>query len=217
MQRLVLLGAFALLAFGSFMAWRASDRSPVETISNSLAVPPEAAPLCPWREPETDMKAFFPAATDHRSELRILSGLRAELAQQLHRQPTGDDNALRLNRIYRGDTRLGAILTRRVKGECGAIELVVAINNDGAVQGLRLQRLREPESTAAALEDPHWLAAFAGKRASALWQMGIDLPLVCAPARPSATAIIDGVRTVLILADTAEHASKARLAAVHHH
>jgi len=217
MRRLALLGAFALSAFGSYAVWRGSDRSSIETISDSRAVPPEAAPLCPWREPEADMRTFFPGATEHRSELRILSGLRGELAERLHREPSGDDNALRLNRICRGEDRLGSILTRRVKGEYGAIELVVAIDNAGAVQGLRLQRLREPESTTTALQDTQWLGSFAGKQASAPWQMGVDIPEVSASARPSAGEIIDGVRTLLVLAEAAEHAPQPGSAKAHHH
>ncbi len=217
MRRFVFLAALAFAAFGSYVAWRALDHSPIESVSRANAIPPEAAPLCPWREPKRDMEVFFPQATSYQAEIRILSGLRTELAQQLHRPATGDENALRLNRIYHGTTPLGAILVRRVKGENGAIELVLAVDNDGAVQGLRLQRLREPETTAKTLEDTNWLASFIGKRANDAWKIGEDVPTVAASVQPSAQAIADAVRSLLVLNVAAEHASTPSLADAHHH
>jgi hypothetical protein len=217
MRRLVFSAALALAAFGSYFLWRFIDRVPVETISFATAIPPEAAPMCPWRDPELDMESFFPRATSYQTETRILSGLRAELAERLYRQPTGDENALRLNRVYQGSTSLGVILTRRVKGEFGGIELVLAIDNDGAVRGLRLQRLREPESTAAALQDTNWLGGFAGKRVSDSWIIGGAIPQLPAGARESAAAIVDGVHSLLVLNDAAEDAPTPRLAQTHHH
>lgn len=206
-----------MAALASYIASRALDRPTVETFARASVSPPEPAPLCPWREPESDMRLFFPQATAHRAELRILSGLRSELSQQLHRQPTGDENALRLNRIFEGENSLGAIVTRRVKGENGGIELVLAIDNEGAVRGLRLQRLREPDVAAQALQNTNWLASFAGKHAQDPWKLGEDVASVGANGQRSAEAIVDAVRSLLVLNEASVRARSASLAEAHHH
>ena len=187
----------AALVFG-IIAWRIYESSrPVEIPFETENRPAAAAPMCPWREPEQDLKRFFPEATHHKIETRILSGQRLELAERLGRAPTGDENALYLYPVYREQTQLGVVLARRVKGEFGAIELVLAVGTNQQVSGLRLQRLREPETGAAALQNPQWLGSFVGKRADSSWQPEISgLP---AEARVSAAAITEGVRSLLIL------------------
>lgn len=198
---IISVGAAALLL--ALVAWRfnGSSSSPEIAIAPK-SQPPPAAPLCPWREPENDLKQFFPNATRYERETRILSGQRLELAEQLGRIPTGDENALHVYRVYDGQTPLGVVLTRRVKGAYGAIELVLAVNADGTVRGLRLQRLREPAPIADALQNPDWLHSFAGKRAADSWKLGQDIPEVAADARASAGAVVEGVRSLLILLAT---------------
>ena len=152
------------------------------------------------------MKRFFSGSTRYQTETRILSGLRAPLAAQLGREPTGDENALLLYRVYAQQTPIGVVLTRRVKGAYGAIELVLAVAPDGHVLGLRLQRQREPENIAAALERPEWLASFVGKRVKDGWQLGEDVGGVSGEARSSAEAIVEGTRSLLVLLSVAEGA-----------
>jgi len=161
--------------------------------------PPESAPICPWREPEADLKRLFPHATRYEARTCILSGLRLELAERLGRPPTGDENALRLYQAYRDDTPLGFVMTRRVKGDHGAIELVLAVDAQQSVSSLHLQRWREPEAVAQALQDPAWLAAFSGKNAGSPCRIGEDLPAVRPAARASAQAIAEGVHSLLVL------------------
>jgi hypothetical protein len=216
MKAPVFLGALGLVLLGSYAVWRTYDRSPPEVITDPKSIPPEAAPMCPWREPESDLKAFFPTATSFEPETRILSGLRSELAQRLGRQPTGDENALRLNRIYQGTCPIGAILTRRVKGQYGAIELVLAADSDGKVRGVRLQRLREPEPIAAVLLNTNWLGSFTGKTAADPWLIGRDVLDVPSPSRESAQAVLEGVHSLLILSEASEHVATPRLAGEHH-
>jgi hypothetical protein len=165
---------------------------------------PEPAPLCPWREPERDLRQFFPGATGTREERRILSHLRVALIHDLGRPLTADELLLRSFRVLRGEQTLGTILLRRVKGEYGAIELVLAVSPEEKVLGLRLQREREPEATARAIMSPAWLAAFKGKTAGSPLRLGEDLPRVRAEARRSAGAIVEGVRSLLILQRAAE-------------
>src|SRR5882724_3075888 len=150
MSRPVIFGAGALALLLVVAAWRISDSSSPERPFEPGTQLPQAAPLCPWRDPANDLKRFFPNATRYEPETRILSGQRLELAERLGRVPTGDENTLHLYRCYEEQTPLGAVLTRRVKGRYGAIELVLAVGSNGRACGLCLQRLREPEPIAAA-------------------------------------------------------------------
>lgn len=131
---------------------------------------------------------------------RILSGLRVELAERLGRRPTAEENLLRFHQVYRDDQPLGMILVHRVKGEFGAIELVVAVDGAHVVRGVRLQRQREPDEIATAI-GPAWLEGFRGKSVRDRFRPGSGLPAVPAVAGRSAEAIADGVRSLLVLLD----------------
>jgi hypothetical protein len=212
----VLLGALGIAAAMAFFAWSEADRCSREWVFVSNAKPPEAAPLCPWREPESDLKRFFPAATGYALETRILSGLRLELAERLGRTPSVEENALRSYRVYRETELVGTVVTRRVKGEYGSIELVLALNTNQTVRGLRLQRLREPSPIAKALEDPTWGASFVGKSIGADCRFDGNIADVPSGARASAQAITEGVRSCLVLLATAEQAQFPVLVQAHH-
>jgi len=214
----IIFAATALLLLGGLLIWRINQRtSSSELVFEIKAKPPPSAPICPWREPEADLKQLFPTATRYIPETRILSGLRLELADRLGRAPTADENALRLYRIYRQEQPLGDVLTRRVKGAHGAIELVLGTDLEQRVRGLHLQRLREPEPVARALKDPAWLGAFTGKQADSAWRMGTDLPAIPPEARDSAQAIVEGARSLLILLAVSGHSNAPAPAAVAHH
>src|SRR5436190_1298118 len=119
----------------------------------------ELAPMCPWREPQRDLANFFPSATDYKRETRILSGMRPQLQQRLGRVPTAEENALLIHRVTNGSQSLGAVLTRRVKGEHGGIELVTAVDPSGTIRGVSIQTQREPDSIARKITDTNWLGA----------------------------------------------------------
>ena len=216
MSRSAIFGAVLCAVLLGVLGWRISDSSrPSEIPFEARNKPPQATPLCPWREPESDRALFFPGATHHQLETSVLSGLRLELAQRLGRVPTGDENVLRIYRVYRQTRPLGSVLTRRVKGTHGAIEIVLAVATNGQARALRLQRLREPEPVAAALQNPDWLRAFAGWRAD--MPPDRDFPELPAAARDSADAIIQGTRSLLILLAVAdEAASRSPIGARHH-
>jgi hypothetical protein len=161
--------------------------------------------MCPWREPEKDLRQFFPEATRYETTTRILSGQRLELAQKLGRTPTGDENALHIYPIYREQLSLGTVLTRRVKGEFGAIELVLAVGTNQQICGLRLQRLREPVASTAALQNSEWLDSFKGMRVDSEWQPKGKISGLPADARVSAEAIVEGARSLLVLLAVADH------------
>lgn len=175
----------------------------------------EPAPLCPWREPAADLHGFFPGATDYVTETRILSGFRVELAQRLGRVPEPEENGLTLHGVFAGAEKVGVVLTRRVKGEHGGIELVLALNQRGEVQGVRLQRLREPESVAKWLQSPEWLGLFRGRLHNQGWGSD-DVRSLPGEARISAQAIREGIRSLLILLAASESTGAPLTRKPHH-
>jgi len=205
-------GVAAMLALAS---WRLTPPPfvPADPGVKPRSASIEAEPVCPWREPDQDLRAFFPEADGREIETRILSGLRVELAQALGRTPTAGENTLRLCRVLHGPYQVGTVLTARVKGEYGALELVLALDADHAIRGWRLQRSREPEAIAAALERPEWRAAFRGKTARDALKLGVDLPSVPEPARRSAEVVVEGMRELLL---RFEIASQARVPLARH-
>jgi len=214
MSRQFVFYAGALVLLFAVVGWRIieSSHSPEILV---VAKKPAAATraVMSWREPEADLKLFFPEATRYELESRILSGLRLELAERLGRTPTGDENALHVYRIYRDQTPRGSVLTRRAKAAFGAIEIVLATDTNGAVCGLRLQRSREPESIGVALLNPAWLRSFEGRRGDgSVGGLGADIPDVAQKRVPRPEAIAGAVRSLLILlAVSDESRSPARL------
>ncbi|HZT42933.1 MAG TPA: hypothetical protein VFA07_12265 [Chthonomonadaceae bacterium] len=203
-RSLFLLGLVGLLAAAG-IGWAllrphsGEDLPTVDVSASEFTQKDEQAGLCPWRDPEGDRKRFFPASSGYEDELAALSSQRPELQRRLGRPLTGEDNAVRIHRILAGQTPVGAIVTRRVRGESGVIEMVLAVGLDGRVVGARLQRLREPDSVAAALQSPAWLGAFRGKTADSAWRSGQDIPNVPAAAHSSAEAILDGAHSILVM------------------
>ena len=177
----------------------------------------QSAPLCPWREPTQDLKSFFPSATRYEAETPILSGMRLRLANILGRPATGDENALHIYRVYNQQTEMGVILTQRVKGAYGAIELVLGVDPAGKVSGIRVQRNREPESIALELQRSEWLGAFIGKQGTDPWKLGEDIPDVTKAASPSADAVVQGARCMLILLQVATDSRAGNLNQKPHH
>jgi len=200
-----LLALGAVLAVAAFLSLppRPSPTGDSPTIRNTSL--PEASPVCPWRDPQPDLLRLFPAASNHVVETRILSGAMAQLQRRLGRAMTADENPLHIYRALNtaGDV-IGSVLVCRVKGAHGGIEIVTGVEKDGAVQGVRIQSQREPDSVARVITSSNFLASFSGKNASSPLRLKDDLPDVPSNARASAQAIADGVRSQLIVLSFAE-------------
>ena len=157
-----------------------------------------------WREPEADLRRFFPGANGHREELRILSHERLTLRRRLGREPLPEEHLAVIHRALRDGSPVGVVMVRRVGGAGGAIEVVVAISPDRTVRGVRLQRQREPAPVAKAVDSPQWLGAFKGRSAESGWSVEHGALAVSATAREPAAAIAQAVRSSLVMFETAE-------------
>lgn len=197
----VIVGLVALGAGAALWLARAGAGADVPVAPTVRAI--EVPPVCPWRDPRADLARFFPGATAYHQERRILSGRVLTLTQRLGRPVQPGETVLDLYQVHGADGTLSRILLRRVRGEYGAVELVLALGRGGEVRGLHIQRDREPGPIERALHSADWLARFQGRTAADVplpEQMLAGLP---PEARPTATAIAEGVRTLLILDDEA--------------
>lgn len=169
----------------------------------------ELDPPCPWRDPAGDLARFFPGAVGSTNRLHVLSGVRPEIARRLGRPPSASEHSLPVEEVLRGREVVGRILTRRVKGASGVVELVIALDREGRIAGLSIQRSREPEEVLTRIGGS-WLDAFAGRLPTA------ELPAVpdgTAPgdaAAVTAEAIRDAVRTAGTLLAIAQERERER-------
>src|SRR5262245_26821913 len=193
-RRLVLVRALGLAAFAAIPWRKASHREPPPRPHTWV---PEVSPVCPWREPQRDLLALFPTATNYVTETCILSSVTSQVRQRLGRQMNSDENPLRIHRVRSEGQCVGSILVTRVKAEHGGVEIVTGIEPGGAVRGVLIQSQREPEPIADVITGVTFRAAFVGKGATAPLRLGDDLPEVPAVARQSAQSIADGVRSQL--------------------
>lgn len=187
-----------LLPLGSAPGCRRLDPDLPPPVGDSSRI--EGAPLCPWRHPVADCATWFPGADRTEAELQILSALRSGMAERLGRPPSVEDNARHVHHVFSGAQCLGEVVVQRVRGDSGALEVVVGLDPDGRVVGVRIQRCREPAPIVSAIEGD-WLASFRGRRTGDPLRIGIDLPSVPPEAIPTADAIQSAVRAVLILRD----------------
>jgi hypothetical protein len=138
------------------------------------------------------------------------------LTRRLGRPPLPEEGALHLFRVQGTGEDLGTVMVRRVKGEHGAIELVIATDPRGRVRGLRLQREREPEPVTRALSSEHWQRRLAGLSAAASGESSALLQGLPPAAKLSAQAVVEGLRSQLILLSIAEQAGAPAVPAHHH-
>jgi hypothetical protein len=161
----------------------------------------ENSPICPWRDPQRDLRRLFPDATKYVAEFI------GTIHKRLNRPMTVDENPLRIYRTIDGTRTTGAILVKRVKGEHGGIELVTGVDSQGHVCGVVIQSQREPDSVAQVIAK--WLPHFVGKTAESPLRPGDDLPEVAPEARATANAVAEGVRSGLIVFSFAENPVEA--------
>ncbi len=165
----------------------------------------EASGLCPWRNQAADMQRFFPGSTSATETSLVVSSQRLAVKKKLGRETTGDESALRAYKVLNGTRCVGVVVARRVKGQYGLIELVVAIDtSSNKILGAYVQRIREPEPASSALQNSSWLKEFVGKDMDSDWKAVGNSPALPASARVSAEAITDATRTVLVLFTTAK-------------
>jgi hypothetical protein len=208
---LFLMLVFAVIAVFLF---RAKDSLPKQESAARPGV--EVSPVCPWRDPQRDLAALFPSATNYLADARVVSRMTAEIVKRLGRQMTPDENPLRIFRAQADGRTVGAVLLTRVRGEHGGVEVVIGVSTNGDIRDVRIQSHREPEAVAREITSDKFLRAFKGKSFSSRLHLADDLPELSAEARPTAQAIADGVRSQLIVRSFADGFNSPTDAHAHH-
>ena len=122
------------------------------------------ADVCVWRDPERTMQRIFPQARDYKTITTKMTADKIAAIERSIGTPLDDSEKREFDRyeITGNDGRkIGTILALAGKGEYGAIEVVIGVDNAGRVAGAYIQRLRE--RAAKALQAPEFLNQFAGK------------------------------------------------------
>jgi hypothetical protein len=194
----------ALLAIALALLWGRWNRDPEPEIKGRDMARVEPSPICPWRNPERDLQMLFPPATHFVLETCVVSWFTAQIQKRLGRLMQPDENPLRIHHVMLQGASIGSVLVTRVKGEHGAIEVVIGVETNNSIRAVLIQSQREPAEVAAAITSPAWLGSFAGRNAESPLRIGHDLPAVPEKARTSAEAIAAGVRAQLTVLSFAE-------------
>ena len=175
----------------------------------------EPASPCPWRDAGEDMTNWFPGATEHSSLDLVLSGKSPELQQTLGRRLLPEEMALHTYPVLSNHVHLGTVLTRRLKGEHGGIEMALALDTNRQVKALKVQRIREPEHVVRALEQYNLNQRF--KQATLNDDLVASLQTenrTNGPADTIARAIAAETKTLLVLFEAGQ--AEFRISTHHH-
>jgi hypothetical protein len=156
------------------------------------------AAICVWRKPDQDIRQFFPGADGYRTDLKAVGGRRSAIERAIGARLDPDESDFKFYRILSGSRPVGTVLTHLGKGRYGAIEVVIALDSAGAVKGVRLQVVREPNEIKRQLTGPGFLGQFAGKRAGDPVQVGRDIRPVPGADQSSETVAFS-VKKMLIV------------------
>ena len=156
------------------------------------------AALCVWRKPDQDIKQYFPGADTYTTDLKEPGKKKSVVEKRIGRKLDADEQEFKFYRIIEHGKRVGTIMTHLGKGEYGAIEIVVAIDRNGKVKGVGIQRDREKKR--AELRSDKFLGQFRGKSASDPVEVGKDIKPVPGAEKASDTVAFS-VKKLLVLYD----------------
>jgi hypothetical protein len=156
------------------------------------------AAICVWRKPDADIQSFFPGATSYRTDLKPVGSRRAAIERAIGARLDPDEGDFKFYRILAGERSVGTVLTHLGKGRYGAIEVVIALDPAGAVKGVRLQVVREPNGIKRQLTGEGFLGQFTGKYVGDPIQVGRDIRPVPGADQSSETVAFS-VKKMLVI------------------
>ena len=152
--------------------------------------------LCVWKNPERDMHAFFPTAIKYQPRIaRYTTAQKQSIERRLGTALDADETEIVLYQIVRkGLVPVGTVLCNQVRGKYGAIHTVVALDLDGRIVGVLVQKHREPADLNAAA----FLKQFRGKSAGQPVAVGKDIHPITG-ATVSCAAVAASVKKSLVI------------------
>ena len=157
-----------------------------------------SAALCVWRKPDQDIKQYFPGADTYKTDLKDPGSKKSVIEKRIGRKLDADEQEFKLYRIIDGGKLVGTIMTHLGKGQYGAIEIVVALDADGRVKGVGIQRDREKKR--AELRSDKFLGQFKGKTVKDPVEIGKDIKLIPGAEKSSETVAFS-VKKLLVVYD----------------
>jgi hypothetical protein len=160
-----------------------------------LAAPRRAAAdgACDWRRPDSDMRQLFPEADDYHPIYKRPFELRDQIESRLGYKLWGWENLIRYYLIMKGDRRVGTIYVHLTPDNT---EVVVAINPDGSVRGVLLQRYLG--SHRAEFSSAKFLDQFRGKTLADPFVVGKDVKPACPQLEGMTGGLTLTVRKLLV-------------------
>src|SRR5262245_31279403 len=70
---MLVFGVGAIASFAAVLGWKIVGSSANEEVFEAKTKPSQAAPMCPWREPESDLKKLFGSGAHYILKPNILS------------------------------------------------------------------------------------------------------------------------------------------------
>jgi hypothetical protein len=161
------------------------------------------AGVCVWRFPDKDIKTLFPKATGYKTEVLTYSKEeKVKIESILGAKLDDDETKFNFYRIYKDTTKIGLVLTHSVKGQYGAIEVVIGLQNKydstgeyigASIKNVLIQRDREVKSKD--LRSDKFLSQFINKTVKSKFD---NIKLI-AGAEKSSQAIVFSVKKLLIV------------------
>lgn len=174
-----------------------------ETIFEPTIKTIETQTPCPWSNAETELTNWFPGATGYSVQDVALSGKRLELQRRLGRPLLPEDMELHSYAVSSNGSVIGTVLTRRIKGEHGAIELALALDSASRIEHFKIQSCREPTEIINALKEVHLESRLQHKTVQD--DFAFDFHDIPGSAHKIALQLTEAVKTLLILQEAGCH------------
>ena len=159
-----------------------------------------AASLCVWRQPDADISGIFGSGSYKTVFADITDAQRGKIEKRLGFALDADETQFKYFPVYKGEKRVGTVMTHAGKGQFGAIEVVVAViegDSGPVIKAVRIQRDREKAK--AALRSKEFLGQFKGKGLNDAFKVGDDLKTATEGAEKASQAVATAARKLLIV------------------
>lgn len=164
-----------------------------------LPVSEAAAALCVWRNPDADIREFFGSGS-YRTVVVRVGAKKAEIERRIGQPLDPDENEMRFWPIIKNGKRVGTVASHLGKGDYGAIEVVMAIedppNGPARIKNIKIQRDRERYREA--LRSRAFLNQFIGKTAASPLRVGQDIKAAHSGAVKSSQVVALSVKKQLV-------------------
>jgi Na+-translocating ferredoxin:NAD+ oxidoreductase RnfG subunit len=155
------------------------------------------ASLCVWVNPDRDIRNFFPGASNYSTEVRKYTKEQEDaIVKRLGASLDPDESEFKFYRIKKQGQVVGMVLTHQARGKYGAVQTVVALDNDNKIIGVYIQRHREPAN----LNQESFLRQFKGKTAADPITVGKDIQAISGNEQ-SSEAVAFSVKKIVIASD----------------